>query len=115
LDYSDCVYVLGYFTDFKKTLSGPRRFPNGDQLVGPGILAAEELSLLKVGVELQWGFGHAGIEGSLMADQAAKRGVKHFVGRQRWKLMIECRYNTRCPEQKRYTIFSPSVTCYYSI
>jgi ribonuclease HI len=79
--YSDCPGALEYFDRFRRTLIGLQRIPNGEELVGPGIIAANNLSALKVRVELKYVPGHAGIQGNLKADRAARRGAKHPIGK----------------------------------
>ena len=86
--YSDCFGALEYFLQFGKTLAALRSIPYGEELVGPGLLAAEELSTLNIAVELRYVPGHTGILGNERADRAAKRGAKHSVGaRKAGKLM----------------------------
>ncbi|KAI4279112.1 MAG: hypothetical protein LQ337_000535 [Flavoplaca oasis] len=89
--YSDCSDALKYFQQLGPTLAGLGRFPYGEELVGPGLLAAEELSTLKIAVELRYVPGHTGVLGNVKADRAAKRGAKHSVGaRKASRLMILC-------------------------
>lgn len=89
--YSDCVGALEYFARFRQSLAELHRLPHGEELVGPGIIAVEGLSALKVGVELKYVPGHAGIQGNLKADRAARRGAKHAIGKpESGKLMTEC-------------------------
>lgn len=57
------------------------------------IIAAEELSAIKIEVELRYVYapGHAGIQGNLKADRAARRGASHVIRKQEaGRLMIEC-------------------------
>jgi ribonuclease HI len=89
--YSDCSGALEYFLQIGQTLAGLRRLPCGEELVGPGILAAEELSALKIAVELRYVPGHTGILGNVKADRAARRGAKHSVGKRKaGRLMTQC-------------------------
>jgi hypothetical protein len=66
--YSDCSGALDHFARFRQSLAELKRPPHGEALVGPGIIAAEELSAVKVGIELRYVPGHAGIQGNLKAD-----------------------------------------------
>lgn len=89
--YSDCFDALKYFLRFGKTLMGLRSIPYGKELVGPGLLAAEELSTLNIAVELRYVPGHAGYVGNVRADRAARRGAEHSVGaRKAGRLMTPC-------------------------
>ncbi|KAG7007778.1 ribonuclease H1 [Physcia stellaris] len=89
--YSDCFGALEYFLRFGKTLAALRSIPYGEELVGPGLLAAEELSTLNIAVELRYVPGHTGILGNERADRAARRGAEHSVGaRKAGKLMTPC-------------------------
>ena len=89
--YSDCSGALIYFLQFGPSLAGLRKFPYGEELVGPGIHAAEELGSLKIAVELRYVPGHAGVLGNVKADRAARRGAKHSVGaRKARRLMTLC-------------------------
>ncbi|KAL8680227.1 MAG: hypothetical protein Q9186_003585 [Xanthomendoza sp. 1 TL-2023] len=89
--YSDCSDALRYFLQFGPSLGGLGRILYGKELVGPGLHAAEELSNLRVAVELRYVPGHAGILGNLKADRAARRGAKHSVGaRKARRLMTLC-------------------------
>ncbi|KAL9602431.1 MAG: hypothetical protein Q9219_001855 [cf. Caloplaca sp. 3 TL-2023] len=66
--------------------------PSGvEQLVGPGMPAVEELSILNIPVELGWVPGHAGILGNQLTDRAAKKGANHSVGRRRAGLLMTVR------------------------
>lgn len=75
--YSDCPGALESFLRFRHTLDKLRRFPNGEELVGPGILAAEELGALNVALELRYVPCHAGIRGNMIANRAANRGTRN--------------------------------------
>jgi hypothetical protein len=48
-------------------------------LVRPGIIAAEDLSAVKVGVELPYVPGHIGVEWNLKAGCAARSGARQSV------------------------------------
>jgi ribonuclease HI len=90
--YSDCPAALEYFSQLGKTLVELKRFPHGEELVGPGIIAATQLSDLQITVELRYVPGHAGILGNIKADRAANTGAKRSVGKQelgRWMTAIE--------------------------
>lgn len=86
--YSDCSSALDFFLQPWQSLARLRAIPYGEELVGPGLLAVEELSVLNIPVELRWVRGHAGILGNQLADRAAKRGAKHSVGRRRAGLLM---------------------------
>lgn len=89
--YSDCPDALEYFLQFGQSLGGLAKIPYGGELVGPGLLAAEEISILKIAVELRYVPGHTAILGNVKADRAAKRGAKHSVGtRKAGLLMTQC-------------------------
>ncbi|KAL8912699.1 MAG: hypothetical protein Q9171_002332 [Xanthocarpia ochracea] len=89
--YSDCSEALKYFQQLGPSLAGLGRFPYGEELVGPGLHAAEELSTLKIAVELRYVPGHSGVVGNVKAYRAAKRGAKHSVGaRKARRLMTLC-------------------------
>lgn len=89
--YSDCSGALGYFARFRQNLTELWELPYGEELVGPGIVAAKTLSDLKVGVELRYVPGHADIQGNLIADRAARRGAKHPIGKRKaGNQMTEC-------------------------
>ena len=53
-----------------------RRIPNGETLIGPGLLAAKSLKDLGIEVELRYVPGHSGVEGNMMAHRAARRGAR---------------------------------------
>ena len=80
--YSDCTDALEYFGRYEEILTKLRRLPYGEQLVGPGVIAAEDLTALNVAVELRYVPGHSGIPGNMKADQAAKRGSRVCVSKQ---------------------------------
>lgn len=89
--YSDCPDALNYFQQLGPSLAGLRKFPYGEELVGPGLHAAEELSTLKIAVELRYVPGHTGVLGNVKADRAARRGAEHSVGaRKASRLMTLC-------------------------
>ena len=89
--YSDCSDALKYFQRLGPSLAGLGRFPYGEELVGPGLHAAEELSTLKIAVELRYVPGHSGVRGNVKADRAARRGAEHSVGaRKARRLMTLC-------------------------
>ncbi|KAL8929672.1 MAG: hypothetical protein Q9172_000351 [Xanthocarpia lactea] len=89
--YSDCSDALRYFQQLGPSLAGLGRFPYGEELVGPGLHAAEELSTLKIAVELRYVPCHSGVLGNGKADRAARRGAEHSVGARRAKrLMTLC-------------------------
>ncbi|PVH73557.1 hypothetical protein DL98DRAFT_519820 [Cadophora sp. DSE1049] len=87
--YSDCTGALEYFDGFRWTLDGMKRLPCGPRLVGPGIVATKELSAVGIKVELRYVPGHAGIEGNVKADRAAKKGAEHFAKQRVAGVMIE--------------------------
>ena len=94
--YSDCSGALEYFLQFGQTLAGLRRLPHGEELVGPGILAAEELSALNIVVQLRYVPGHAGILGNVKADRAARRGARRSAEKRKaGRLMTQCRSRAR--------------------
>jgi len=62
--YSDCPGALEYFSRLRQTLTGLKELPYGEELVGPGIIAAERLSVLKVAIKLHYVPGHSSIEGN---------------------------------------------------
>ncbi len=89
--YSDCSDALKYSQRLGPSLAGLGRFPYGEELVGPGLHAAEELSSLKIAVELRYVPGHSGVRGNVKADCAARRGAEHSVGaRKARRLMTLC-------------------------
>ncbi|KAL8937235.1 MAG: hypothetical protein Q9216_004527 [Gyalolechia sp. 2 TL-2023] len=65
-----------------------RKIPYGEELVGPGLHAAEKLDTLKVAVELRWVPSHAGILGNEKADHAAKRGQRNVERQELLKIEI---------------------------
>ncbi|KUJ18931.1 uncharacterized protein LY89DRAFT_507998 [Mollisia scopiformis] len=81
--YSDCAGALEYFTRFRHTLTGLKELPYGEELVGPGIIAAERLSVLNVAVKLQYVPGHSSIQGNTHAHRAARKGAKFIVEKRR--------------------------------
>ena len=86
-----CEKALDFFLQPWQSLARLREIPDGEELIGPGLLAVEELSSLDVQMELGWVPGHAGKLVNQLADQAANRGSKHCVGRRRaGRLMTLC-------------------------
>jgi ribonuclease HI len=89
--YSDCLGALEYFARSQQTLTELQKLPYGEELVGPGIIAANYLCAFKVEVELRCVPGHAGIQGNLKADRAARKGAKRPIGkREVGKPMAAC-------------------------
>jgi hypothetical protein len=75
--YSDNLEALRLFDQFRLTLVKLRRqIPNGETLIGPGILAAKSLKDLGIEVELRYVPGHSGVAGNMMAHRAARRGAR---------------------------------------
>ena len=74
--YSDCSVALKHFSRFRQTLTGLKELPYGEVLVGPGINAAERLSVLQVAIKLQYVPGHSSIQGNTYAHRAARKGAK---------------------------------------
>jgi ribonuclease HI len=77
--YSDCSGALEYFSRFRQTLSGLKELPYGEVLVGPGIITAERLSVLKVAIKLQYVPGHSSIQGNTYAHRAARKGARFLI------------------------------------
>jgi hypothetical protein len=77
--YSDCPGALEYFSRLRQTLTGLKELPGGEELVGPGIIAAERLSVLKVAIKLHYVPGHSSIEGNTYAHRAARKGAKFAI------------------------------------
>ena len=87
--YSDCLGALEYFSNFRQTLTGLKELPYGEVLVGPGIIAAERLSILNVATKLQYVPGHSSIQGNAYAHRAARKGAKVVIEKRRaGRLMI---------------------------
>lgn len=72
---SDCLGALEYFNRFPWTMDSRRKLPFEDCLIRPGIVAAEELSVIEIIVELRWVPGHTDVLGNEKADLAARRGA----------------------------------------
>ncbi|TGO66440.1 hypothetical protein BOTNAR_0061g00420 [Botryotinia narcissicola] len=79
--YSDCSDALRRFYQFRNSLKRLEKLPNAEQLIVPGIIASEALSLLEVEVELRYVPAHSGVEGNVRADRAAKIGRKNSIGK----------------------------------
>ncbi|KAF7894348.1 uncharacterized protein EAF01_009799 [Botrytis porri] len=79
--YSDCSGALGIFNEFRNSPKRLKKLPNAEQLIVPGIIASEALSVLEVEVELRHVPGHSGVEGNVRADRAAKIGRKKSIGK----------------------------------
>lgn len=79
--YSDCSDALRRFDQFRNSLKRLENLPNAEQLIVPGIIASEALSLLEVEVELRYVPAHSGVEGNVRADRAAKIGRKNSIGK----------------------------------
>jgi ribonuclease HI len=73
--YSDCVSALEYFARLRRSLGQLSRLPYGEELVGPGVMAANHLVERDVGVELRYVPGHAGVDGNAKAHWAARKGA----------------------------------------
>lgn len=87
--YSDSQNALDCFRGFQHSLSGIKRIPDGERLVGPGIMATHELAALGIDVELRYVPGHSGIEGNARADRAAKKGTRYAAKQRVAGIMIE--------------------------
>lgn len=74
--WSDCIRALYFFARLRVNLDRLNMIEEGEQWLGPGIIASEELSALKVVVQLRYVPGHSGVVGNTKADQAAKLGAK---------------------------------------
>lgn len=81
--YSDCPGALDYFLKFRQTLAGLKELPYGEVLVGPGIIAAERLSVLEIATRLQYVPGHSSIQGNTYAHRAARKGAKFVIEKRR--------------------------------
>ncbi|KAM0317561.1 hypothetical protein ACHAO8_002399 [Botrytis cinerea] len=66
--YSDCPGALRLFDQFRNSLRRLDKLPNAEQLIVPGIIASEALSVLEVEVELRYIPAHSGVEGNVRAD-----------------------------------------------
>jgi hypothetical protein len=86
--YSDNLGALELFAQFRLTLVKLRQIPDGERLVGPGILAAKSLKALGIKVELRYVLGHVGVKGNLMAHLAARRGAKQGIAKQEGSLLL---------------------------
>jgi hypothetical protein len=77
--YSDNLETLRLFDQFRMTLVKLRKqIPNGETLIGPGILAAKSLKDL-------------GIEGNMIAHRAARRGYRQgMTQRKGFSLLTRC-------------------------
>jgi ribonuclease HI len=85
--YSDCSGALEYFSRFRQTLTRLKELPYGEELVGPGIIAAERLSSIKVAIKLQYVPGHSSIQGNTYAHRAARDGAKSTKKRRPGRIM----------------------------
>jgi ribonuclease HI len=81
--YSDCVFAQEYFDQLRQSLPGLQQLRYGEELVGPGIVAANHLIRNKAEVELRYVPGHSGVQGNLKAHRGARKGAGHLMGRQK--------------------------------
>ncbi|KAF7949612.1 uncharacterized protein EAE97_003121 [Botrytis byssoidea] len=84
LIYSDCYGALRLFDQFRNSLKVLEKLTYAEQMIVPGIIASEALSVLEVGVALRYVPGHSGVEGNVKADRAAKIGRKHSVEKEKF-------------------------------
>ncbi|KAF7958893.1 hypothetical protein EAE96_002420 [Botrytis aclada] len=79
--YSDSCSALELFHRWRNSLAKLEKLPYAEQLIVPGIIASEALSVLGVEVELRYVPAHSGVEGNVKADRAAKIGRNNSIGK----------------------------------